>query len=298
MSTTYITPESQKSASSKRRKDLIGRIASYILTLIVVVVAFFPIYWMAVSTFQPSKYSTRFPPPLIPKEPSLDVIGTLFDKHPIGSWILHSTIVALGATVICIVLSILGAYTISSLRWRGRTIFAVFLLLTQMLPEALIVVPIFRIFTNFPMFGWDLRNNFLGLSLLDAAFILPVTIWILKNLYDTIPKEVQEAAFVDGAGPMRVLFQIIVPLTMPGLVAVGVVAFFYAWNEYLFAQLLTTDKTLWTASVGLGQMKTMLDTPIELQLAASMIFSFPPVIFYLVMQRYIVAGITAGAVKG
>jgi multiple sugar transport system permease protein len=167
-----------------------------------------------------------------------------------------------------------------------------------MLPEALVVVPIFRIFTNFPVFGWDLRNNLFGLSLLDAAFIVPVTIWILKNLYDTIPKEVQEAAYVDGAGPTRVLFQIIVPLTKPGLVAIGVVAFFYAWNEYLFAQLLTTDTGLYTASVGLGQMKTMLDTPIELQLAASMVFALPPIIFYLVLQRFIVAGITAGSVKG
>jgi multiple sugar transport system permease protein len=97
---------------------------------------------------------------------------------------------------------------------------------------------------------------------------------------------------------MRVLFEIILPLTLPGLVAVGVVAFFYAWNEFLFAQLMTTDKALYPASVGLASMKTMLDTPIEQLLAAGLIFAIPPVIFYVVMQRYIVAGITAGAVKG
>lgn len=283
---------------NKRNKALAGKILSYILTTIVVIITFFPIYWMFVSTLQPTKYSTFFPPPLIPKDLNFSVFTNLFDKYPIASWIWHSTIVALIATGICILLSILGAYTISSLRWRGRTAFAVFLLLTQMLPEALIVVPIFKIFTNFPLTGWDLRNSYLGLALLDAAFIVPITIWILKNLYDTIPVEVQEAARVDGAGPLRVLFQILVPLTLPGLVAVGVVAFFYAWNEYLFAQLLTTNNTMYTASVGLGQMKTMLDTPIELQLAASIVFAGPPVLFYLLMQRYIVAGITAGAVKG
>ena len=232
---------SGRSREAQRRKTL-GQIGSYLLVAIVVVITFFPIYWMVVSTFQPTRYSTRFPPPLIPKDVNIEVFRQLFEKESIGRWIINSSIVALGATAICIVLSILGAYTISSMRWRGRTIFAIFLLMTQMLPEALIVVPIFRIFTNFPLLHSDLRNSFLGLSLLDAAFILPVTVWILKNLYDTIPKEVQEAAYVDGAGPMRVLFQIIVPLTLPGLVAVGVVAFFYAWNEYLFAQLLTTDK--------------------------------------------------------
>jgi multiple sugar transport system permease protein len=117
-------------------------------------------------------------------------------------------------------------------------------------------------------------------------------------MFDTVPREVREAGLVDGAGPMRVLVQIVLPLVLPGLVAVGVIAFFYAWNEYLFAQLLITDRTLFPASVGLGTMKSMLDTPIEQLLAAGMLFSIPPLIFYLAMQRYIVAGISAGAVKG
>lgn len=297
MATVNSALPSSRSASAARKRQA-GKIGWAVLTTVVVAITFFPIYWMVLSTIQPTKYSTFFPPPLIPRGANLSVFSTLFSKYPIWSWLWHSTIVALGATAICIVLSILGAYAISSFRWRGRAIFAVFLLLTQMLPEALIVVPIFRIFTHFPVTGWDLRNNYAGLSLLDAAFIVPVTVWILKNLYDTIPNEVREAAYVDGAGPMRVLVQIMVPLTLPGLVAVGVVAFFYAWNEYLFAQLLTTDNTMYTASVGLGQMKTMLDTPIELQLAAGLIFAVPPVLFYVLMQRYIVAGITAGAVKG
>jgi multiple sugar transport system permease protein len=170
--------------------------------------------------------------------------------------------------------------------------------MTQMLREALIYVPIFRIYTDFPIIHVDARNSLFGLSLIDAAFILPIGIWVLKNMFDTVPKEVREAAFVDGAGPFRVLFQIVLPLTLPGLVAVGVVAFFYAWNEFLFAQLLVTAKDLFPAAVGLASMKTMLDTPIERLLAAGMIFAIPPVVFYIAMQRYIVAGITAGAVKG
>lgn len=277
---------------------LAGRVGYYVLVLVVVAITFFPIYWMVVSTLQPTKYSTHFPPPLFPKGVNFKVFNTLFDTKPIASWIWHSTYVSLLATLICVVLSVLGAYTLSSLRWKGRTAFAIFLLMTQMLPEALIVVPIFRIFTDFPLLHIDLRDKLFGLSLIDAAFIMPIGVWILKNLYDTIPKEIQEAARVDGAGPMRVLFQIIMPLTLPGLVAVGVVSFFYAWNEYLFAQLLIPNKDLYPAAVGLGQMKTMLDTPIEQQLAAGMLFAIPPVVFYIVMQRYIVAGITAGAVKG
>lgn len=275
-----------------------GTIGYYALVIAVVVIAAFPIYWIAVSAFRPSKESTHYPPSLLPHSITTTAFHTLFDKQPVLHWLWNSTFISLIATAVCVVLAIFGAYVLSMMSWRGRTIFAVFLLVTQMLPETLIVVPIFRIFSNFPIVHWDLRNHLPALSLLDVAFILPVAIWILKNLFDTVPREVLEASRVDGAGPMRMLYEIILPMTLPGLVAVGVVAFFYAWNEYLFSQLLTTDKALYPASVGLASMKTMLDTPIEQLLSAGLLFAIPPVLFYVAMQRYIVAGITAGAVKG
>jgi multiple sugar transport system permease protein len=279
------------------RKRL-GTVAYSLLVIVVCAITFFPIYWMIVSTVQPTSYSTHYPPPLLPKGVRLQAFRDLFEQEAIGSWLIHSTVLALLATAICVLLAVLGAYTISVMRWRGRSAFAIFLLMTQMLPEALIIVPIFKIYANFPLLHIDLRDNLAGLSLIDAAFVLPIGVWVLKNLFDTVPREVIEAARVDGAGPMRVLVEIILPITVPGLIAVGVVAFFYAWNEYLFAQLLVTSKSLYPASVGLASMKTMLDTPIEQLLAAGLIFAVPPVIFYVVMQRYIVAGITAGAVKG
>ncbi|MEA2511967.1 MAG: multiple sugar transport system permease protein [Thermomicrobiales bacterium] len=300
MATVLPRPTSVPTArgGARHRGRQVRRVGYYLLVLFVVVVTFFPIYWMVLSAIQPTKYSTRYPPPFIPKGIDFQAFRTLFDKQPIVDWLIRSVYLAGIATVICISLSILGAYALSSMRWRGRNAFAIFLLMTQMLPEALIIVPIFRIFTDFPIIHRDLRNSIPALALIHAAFILPICVWVLKNMFDTVPREVREAGLVDGAGPMRVLFQIVIPLVLPGLVAVGVIAFFYAWNEYLFAQLLITDKSLFPASVGLGTMRTMLDTPIEQLLAAGMLFSIPPVIFYVVMQRYIVAGISAGAVKG
>lgn len=275
-----------------------GKIAYYALVIFVVIVTAFPIYWIAASAFRPSRDSTHYPPSLIPHSLTMTAFDKLFAKQPVWHWIWNSTFISLIATAICVILAILGAWIISMMSWRGRTLFAIFLLVTQMLPEALIVVPIFKIYSNFPILHWDLRNHLPALSLLDVAFILPIGIWVLKNLFDTVPREVLEASRVDGAGPFRMLSEIILPMTLPGLVAVGVVAFFYAWNEYLFAQLLTTNKALYPASVGLASMKTMLDTPIEQMLSAGLLFAIPPVLFYLIMQRYIVAGITAGAVKG
>lgn len=290
--TTFITPPTP-GARRRRIARLVGKPLYYLLVLLVVGITFFPLYWMVLSAVRPSKFSTVYPPKFYPQSISLKPFQQIFDGYDIGRWLINSAMVSAMATVICVVLSILGAYTISMMRWRGRTLFAAFLLITQMLPETLIIVPVFRLFTDF-----GFRDNLLALAAIDAAFILPIGVWVLKNLFDTVPKEVQEAAFVDGAGPIRVLVQIVLPITLPGLVAVGVVAFFYAWNEYLFAQTLISDKSLKPASAGLASMITMLDTPIERLLAAGMIFSIPPVIFYLVMQRYIIAGISAGAVKG
>jgi multiple sugar transport system permease protein len=275
-----------------------GRIAHYLVVVFVVALTIFPIYWIAASAFRPTSETTHYPPSLFPKTLTTKAFDELFAKQPIWHWIWNSTFVSLIATAVCVALAILGAWVLSMMSWRGRTLFAVFLLITQMLPETLIIVPIFKIYSNFPIVHWDLRNHLPALSLLDVAFILPIGIWVLKNLFDTVPREILEASRVDGAGPFRMLLQIILPMTLPGLVAVGVVAFFYAWNEYLFAQLLTTDKTLLPATVGLASMKTMLDTPIQQLLGAGLIFAVPPVLFYVVMQRYIVAGITAGAVKG
>ncbi len=290
-------PANQKSRSFRWRKKISK--ASYgALVVLVCTITFFPIYWMLVTTVQPTRETLRYPPSLIPRVIDLTAYRDVFAKEPIERWILNSIYLASIATIVCVLLSIIGGYAISSFQWKGKGLFAIFLLITQMLPEALIIVPIFKIYVNFPIINQDLRGSLPALALLDAAFILPICVWVMKNIFDTVPKEVREAAVVDGATPMRALFQIVLPITAPGVVAVGVVAFFYAWNEFLFAQTMIQKKDQFPASVGLASMITMLDTPIQRLLAAGLIFAIPPVIFYVLMQRYIVAGIASGAVKG
>ncbi len=286
----FIEPVRRRKTNPRK---IAGKVLYYGLVILVVAITFFPIYWMILSVIRPTEYSTVYPPKFYPQSISLAPFRQIFTGYDIGRWLINSAIVSSIATVICLVLSVLGAYTISMLRWKGRTLFAAFLLVTQMLPETLIIVPVFRLFTDL-----GLRENLIAVAAIDAAFILPIGVWVLKNLFDTVPHEVREAALVDGAGPIRVLIQIVLPMTLPGLVAVGVVAFFYAWNEFLFAQTMITKNNLKPASAGLASMITMLDTPIERLLAAGLIFAIPPVIFYIFMQRYIVAGISAGAVKG
>jgi len=274
-------------------RSRLRRIVLYSSVLVVCLTTFFPIYWMVVSTLQPNEYTLHFPPPLFPQEITFGQFAELFVAHPVAIWIRNSWVIALLTMLVCMVLSIMGAYALSSLRWPGRNLFGLFLLVTQMLPEMLVLIPIYGIYRSF-----SLLNNLTSLALVDAAFILPICVWILKGVFDTVPHEILDAALVDGCNELSVIWRIVLPLTVPGLVAVAVVAFFFAWNEYLYASILLGKAELMPASVGLSTLKAIGRTPIEQYMAAGLIFSILPILFYLLMQRYIVSGLTAGAVKG
>lgn len=269
------------------------RVLFYGTVALVCAIVVFPVYWMLLSAIQPARYSMRYPPPFFPQVISWTPFQRLFNELPIALWVTNSTTIALLSTALCVGLAVFGAYALSCLRWRGQTVFGLILFLTQMLPEALIIIPIFIILRQL-----QLLENLPAVSLVNTAFVLPIAIWVLKGVFDAVPREIREAALVDGCGLLEVLWRIVLPLSVPGLVAVGVVAFFYAWNEYLFTSIMLTTDAVRPAAVGLAGLRSMMDTPVERILAASLLFSAPPVLFYLVMQRYIVSGLTAGAVKG
>ena len=271
----------------------LGKIALYLLVTVVSVLTIFPIYWMIVSTFQPSKFTLHYPPPLFPQEITFNQFAELFANHPVARWLRNSFLIATMSMLLCMALTVLGAYALSSLRWKGRSLFGLFLLITQMLPEILIVIPLYIIYRRLNML-----DSLPALSLVDTAFALPICIWILKGVFDTVPSEVLDAAVVDGCTELSVLWKIVLPLSAPGLVAVAVVSFFSAWNEFLFAVIMLSSAEFQPASVGLTTLKATGFTPVEQYMAAGLIFSILPVFFYLIMQRYIVAGLTAGAVKG
>ncbi|MBC7812142.1 MAG: carbohydrate ABC transporter permease [Burkholderiales bacterium] len=249
------------------------------------------------SVVQPASLSLQYPPSLIPQVVDLSVFQDIFfvqdAAQRIDIWIGNSVLLASLTTVICLVLTVFGAYALSGKRWRGQGAFGLMLLMTQMLPEALIVIPLYATIDRL-----HLKDSFITLAMVDTAFVLPICIWILKNVFDTIPNEIRDAALVDGCTRIGMLFRIMLPISAPGLVAVGVVAFFHAWNEYLFAASLMSDRKLYTAPVGLGSMISMIDTPIDKLLAGGLVFSIFPIIFYLIVQRYVVSGLSAGAVKG
>ena len=195
--------------------------------------------------------------------------------------------------VVTVGMSIFGAYLLGRLVWRGKLLFGFILLFTQMMPGAMILAPELQLYRQM---HWT--NNLFMLSVLYAAFSVPLGCWILKSSYDNVPTEVLDAAMVDGCNPLGVLRRILLPLSRAGLVAVAVVAFFGSWNDYLFASAFITNRSQYTAGLGIATFTSQEDVPIfELQ-AAGVVFSLLPVLFYLGVQRYVVRGLTAGAVKG
>lgn len=256
-------------------------------------VAAFPIYWMVVTSMTPSSELFARQPNLLPDLGQIGIYAEVFRTIPVATWLWNSFVVAAGTTVFSIMLAILPAYALSRFRFTGLAILGFALFATQMLPEAMLVVPLYSIFGQL-----SLLNSLLGLILANTAFVVPVITWIIKGAIDGIPLEVEEAARIDGCSRIDIVLAIVLPLIAPTLAAAAVISFFHGWNEYVFAQTLISSEQLRTASVGLASFVGELSTPIHAVMAVGVMYTLPAVVFYLFAQRYVVAGMTAGSVKG
>lgn len=259
----------------------------------VCLVVFFPVYWMLLSSIQPTEFSLSYPPPLLPQGFNWEAYAQLFQDKPIARWLLISTFVATLTVIGTLLFVIPAAYALSGMHWCGRSAFGLLLLFTQIMPAAIVVAPVLALYRNL---AWT--DSLLALALLHTAFVVPLCAWVLKSSFDAVPKEVVEAALIDGCNRFSVLPRVYLPLARPGLVAVSVIAFFASWNEYLFSSTLIIDSSRYTASLGIATLMTQLDTPLFQLMAAGVVFSVLPVLFYMAIQRHVLRGLTAGSVKG
>lgn len=264
-----------------------------VLVLGLVGASVFPIYWMIVTSLTSSANLFADTPQMLPDPSQAFNYADTFRNTGVLTWLANSAIVAIGTMVLSILLAILPAYALSRFRFKGKGGVGFLLFATQMLPEAMLVVPLYAIFANLA-----LLNTLGGLILANTAFTVPVITWILKGAIDGVPLEVEEAARIDGCSRLDIVLSIVVPVVAPTLAAASVIAFFHGWNEYVFARTLVSSQELRTASVGLASFIGELSTPIHTVMAIGVIYTLPAVLFYLMVQRYVVAGMTAGSVKG
>lgn len=232
-----------------------------------------------------------------PSSVTTDAFVQMWRTIPLGRYFLNSLVVSATASVASVVLALLAAYAVSRYRFRGRQVFLVTVLSTQMFPGILFLLPLFVIFVNVGQtLGIDLYGSRPGLIITYLTFTLPFSIWMLVGYLDSVPRELDEAAAVDGNGPMGAFFRVIIPAALPGIVAVLIYAFMTAWGEVLFASVLT-DQSTRTLAVGLQGYATQNNVYWNQIMAASLTVSAPVVLGFLFLQRYLVAGLTAGSVK-
>ncbi len=278
------------------RESRAERVTRVVVLGVLVVFTVVPLYVMAASSIKPLK-DVQGVFTWIPTHVTLRPFADMWHTVPLGRYFVNSLIVSGSATVLSVAIAILTGYAVSRYRFAGRSGFMTVVLSTQMFPGILFLLPLFLIFVNIDRYtGIQLYGSRIGLIVTYLTFALPFSIWLIAGYFDTIPRELDEAARVDGAGPMRTLFRVILPVAAPGVVAVAIYAFMTAWGEVLFASVLTDESTR-TLAVGLRGYANQSNVYWNQVMAASLVISLPVVAGFLALQRFLVHGLTAGAVK-
>jgi multiple sugar transport system permease protein len=268
------------------------RFLFYALVVAVTCVLAFPFYWMIVEAIQTGTVF-RYPPRLWPDGVTLRSFAKVIQERPVLQWFQNTSLVALSTVLLTLVGSVTAGYSLSRFKTRTNKVAGVAILTTQMLPATLLVIPIFVIFRRMA-----LLDSLFGLVLSNTAFSLPLGIWMMKGFFDSIPREIDEAGRIDGCNVAQLLLKLVLPLSWPGLVTVAVSSFLLAWDEFFMARTLISSQSKWVLSVGLSSFVGEYSIQWDQMLATATMFCLPPVVFFIFVQRYLLHGLTGGAVKG
>ena len=261
--------------------------------LLFTVLVVLPIYWMVVTALRPDADLFSYPPKFFPGSLNPGLALATFKGTKILIWLRNSLVVSLATTLVAAALGIPAGYAMSRFRNRPVQTAAAVTMITQMMPPLLLLVPMFLVFQKLAVL-----NNLGALVVVDLAWVLPLTVWMMKSMFDAVPPEIDEATTVDGCGPFGTLWRVVLPLALPGLAAVAMYAFIETWDEFLFARTFVTSVNLWPASVGLYSFEGEYIVPEQQVMAAAILFALPSLILFMFVRRAFIANLSAGAVKG
>ncbi|MGK9148322.1 carbohydrate ABC transporter permease [Plantibacter flavus] len=269
------------------------RVSAWIAVIVCGGFGLLPVYWLLATSLTPRDQVFSYPPKIFPTEISFEAYASLASNPDLFMYLRNSIIVSVITALLSVIVSAYMGYSFSKFRYRGRRSLMYFVLASQMFPQALLLITLYSVFS-----AYGLLNTYAALILSFTTFTLPLCVWMLKGFFDTIPDELIEAARVDGASRLRIIHSIVLPLSAPGLVAAGLFAFVRGWNDFVFALTLAgPDKqTLPPGLVNTFVGEAATAWP-EL-MAASLVVSLPVAIAFMALQRHLVGGLTAGAVKG
>ena len=252
-----------------------------------------PFYWMVATSLKHEREIYGFDATLIPQQPTLSNYVTILYDTPYLLFLRNSIIVAVGSTILSMIIACLGSYAIARLNFPGRAFLARGLVFTYLVPTSLLFIPMFAM-----MSALRLTDSLHGLTIAYLGFDVPFCTWLLMGYFRSIPVELEEAGLVDGCNRIGVLLRIVLPLALPALVVVTFFSFTHAWNEFLYAHVFTSSDRVRTITTGLANFMTedvFFWGPL---MASTVISALPPVLMFLVLQRWVVQGLTLGGVKG
>jgi multiple sugar transport system permease protein len=274
-------------------KKVLARIALVTFLAVVIVYSLFPFFWMVITSVKTERELHTVPPTVFPKVYTADNDRNVFVKTNIPRYFVNSIVIATGATSLALVIAIVSAYGFARFRFRGRSFLLNGVLSSQMIPAAGMMVPLFL-----TLRAVGLINTYLGLILVYLVFTIPLSVWMMTNYFYSISVSMEEAASIDGCSRLQSLIHIVLPVSLPGIVATGIYNFITSWNEFIFALVFATDKKVMTLPIGLAEFVFEFTIDWGGLMAASVLMTLPIVTIFFVLQRYFISGLTAGATKG
>ncbi|WP_413989058.1 carbohydrate ABC transporter permease [Labrys okinawensis] len=276
----------------RRTRKIRATVLTYLGLIVGLIFAGFPILWMISCSFKPNLEIFAIPPTIIPKTFTLDAYVTIFETPAKLRYFINSYLVAGVVTALTVLISIITAYSFSRFRYPGKNLFNILIISTQTVPPITLVIPYFGMVVTLGMF-----NTYWALIVTYLVFTLPYAVLLMTGYFNTLPRELDEAVRVDGGTSWTALWRVIVPISLPGIVATAVYSFLLAWNEFLFALTLTKSNELRTVPVGIQLLMGQHAFEWSEMMAMSVLGSLPLLALYLFAQRYFLVGMTAGSVK-
>jgi multiple sugar transport system permease protein len=289
----YVGDDESRERSYRRLTSRVTGIISAAWLGLLLLFLLFPFYWVIMTSFKSSAQVRTMSSPFWPSPWTIENYSHMLVDTDFPRWFWNTVQVAAVSTMISVSVAALGAYALVRLRWRGAGMIQTAILFAYLMPTVMLFIPLYQIFTNL-----KLINTLGALMIAYPTFGLPFACWLLMGYYRSIPKDLEEAALIDGANHFQCFIRIVLPLTLPALLAVALFAVTSAWNEFLLAFVLVAPESSRTLPVGLGNMVVGDIFPFGQMFAASVMTAIPVTIIYMTAQRFMVEGLTAGSVKG
>jgi ABC-type sugar transport system, permease component len=281
------------SKSKINRISPIWRIITYTTLFIVIVIAVFPAIWMLSTAIKIPTEQYAVPPQIIPDTPTINNFKNVLTNSKMFDAFLNSVIITVSVVVITLLISVLAGYGLSRFKFKGSGVFKIGLLFGQMIPSVVIIIPLY-----FLMSRLRLLDTHFSLVLADLALTIPMGVIMLSSFFQTVPRELEEAAKIDGCSGIGALFRVVIPVAKPGLVSVTIYTYIHAWEEFLFALNLSTSSSTRTLPIAIHMFAGEFTVDWGSTMAASTIVAFPVLLIFLVCNKYFVKGLSEGSVKG